>query len=226
METPAQEEYRMLSQMASDKIKAYVVENNLKAGDQLPTERNLAEVLEVSRPVIREALGTLEALGLIVKKQGKGIFLKDPNFSVLFNEMMTVWKQDENSLEQLLNFRIILEQASVEHIIEHSQPGDLESLYEIIVQSEQPAISFSEFIKLDYLFHRKLLSLTRSPLFTQLTDVINKYFYGIETKKKLDGSVPDYPITIKQHRRIVELLQAKDKEGAAQMLKVHLSGRS
>lgn len=226
METLAQEEYKMLSQMASDKIKAYIVENNLKAGDQLPTERNLAEVLEVSRPVIREALGTLEALGLIVKKQGKGIFLKDPNFSVLFNEMMTVWNQDENSLEQLLNFRVILEQASVEHIIEHSQPGDFESLFEIIVQSEQPSVTVSEFIKLDYLFHRNLLSLTCSPLFTQLTDVINKYFYGIEANKKLDGSIPDYSITIQQHRRIVELLQAKDKEGAAQMLKVHLTGRS
>ena len=225
MEPIAQDEYRMLSRMVGDKIRGYIADKGLKAGDQLPTERDLAEQLEVSRPVIREALGTLEALGLIVKRQGKGIFLTDPNFSVLFHEMMGVWQQDEGSSEQLLQFRVLLEQASVESIIELAEEADFERIYALIAQSEQETLTLSEFIKLDYLFHRELLSLTCNPLFSQLTDVINKYFHWVETSKLKDGSFPGREETIRQHRDLVRLLQEKDKEGAVQLLKTHLAGR-
>jgi len=225
MEPLAQDEYRMLSRMAYDKIKAYIADNHLKAGDKLPTERFLSEQLEVSRPVIREALGTLEALGLIVKQQGKGIYLTDPNFSALFQEMMGVWQQGENSLEQLLQFRFLLEQASMEFIVEHAVEADFERLYALIAQSEQEAVTLSEFIKLDYLFHRELLSLTRNPLFSQLTDVINKYFHEIETRKLKDGSFAGKQDTIQQHRDIVRFLQEGNKEAAVQLLKIHLTGR-
>lgn len=225
MKPLAQDEYRMLSQMACDKIRGYIADNRLIAGDRLPTERDLAEQLEVSRPVIREALGTLEALGLIVKRQGKGIFLKDPNFSALFQEMMGVWQQDETSVEQLLQFRIMLEQASVESIIEQAEAADFERLYALIDQSEQETVTLSEFIKLDYLFHRELLSLTRNPLFSQLTDVINKYFHWIEAIKLKDGDLLGKDNTIRQHRDIVRSMQAKDKEEAVQLLRIHLTGR-
>lgn len=170
-------------------------------------------------------MGTLEALGLIVKRQGKGIFLTDPNFSVLFHEMMGVWQKDENSSEQLLQFRILLEQASVESIIDLAEAADYERLYALIDQSEQESLTLSEFIKLDYLFHRELLSLTGNPLFSQLTDVINKYFHWVETTQLKSGSFPERQETIRQHRDLVRLLQDKDKEGAVQLLKTHLAGR-
>lgn len=225
MEPLAQDEYQMLSRMACDKIKKYIADNRLKAGDRLPTERDLAEQLEVSRPVIREALGILEGLGLIVKRQGKGIYLKDPNFTVLFQEMMGVWRQEEHSAEQLLQFRILMEQAAVESIIEQATETDYERLYALIAQSQQDPLSISEFIKLDYLFHRELLSLSGNPLLAQLTDVIHTYFHRVESDKLKDGSSPERQNTIRQHTDIVRFLQAKDKDGAAQLLKIHLIGK-
>lgn len=57
MEPIAQDEYRMLSRMVGDKIRSYIADKGLRAGDQLPTERELAESLEVSRPVIRGSVG-------------------------------------------------------------------------------------------------------------------------------------------------------------------------
>lgn len=219
-----QDEYRMLSRMACDKIKGYIADNHLKSGDRLPTERELAEQLEVSRPVIREALGTLEALGIIVKRQGKGIYLKDPDFSALFHEMMGVWKQDENSLEQLLQFRVLLEQASVASIIEHAEEADFERLYALIAESEREGTTISEFIKLDFLFHKELLDLTRNALFSQLTDVVNEYFHWVEMNRLKIGDKVGIQKTIQQHREIVRLLQVKDREAATQLLKVHLAG--
>ncbi|GGD56383.1 FadR/GntR family transcriptional regulator [Paenibacillus nasutitermitis] len=224
MERILEDEYRMLSRLACDKIRGYVSDNRLKAGDRLPTERALAEQLEVSRPVIREALGTLEALGLIVKRQGKGIFLKEPNFTVLFHEMMGVWQQDEKNAGQVLQFRVLLEQAAVTPIIEHADDADYERLHALIDESEREGLSHSDFIKLDYRFHSELLGLTRNVLFIQLTDVVNKYFHWAETSNRTDRSIDGIQRTVRQHREIVRSLQAKDKEGAERLLKAHLAG--
>ncbi|RED52790.1 FadR/GntR family transcriptional regulator [Cohnella phaseoli] len=224
MERILEEEYRMLSRLACDKIRGYIADNRLKAGDRLPTERALAEQLEVSRPVIREALGTLEALGLIVKRQGKGIFLKDPNFSVLFHEMMGVWQQDEDSADQVLQFRVLLEQAAVAPIIEQADDADYERLSALIAESEKEGVSHSDFIRLDYLFHSELLGLTRNALFIQLTDVVNKYFHWVEASSRSNRMLDGIQRTIRQHREIVRALQAKDREGASRLLKMHLTG--
>jgi len=222
MERILEDEYRMLSRLACDKIKGYIADNRLKAGDRLPTERALAEQLEVSRPVIREALGTLEALGLIVKRQGKGIFLKDPDFSVMFHEMMGVWQQDEESAEQVLQFRVLLEQAAVPTIIEHAEAADYERLYALIAESEREGLSLVEFIRLDYLFHSELLRLTQNALFIQLTDVVQKYFRWVETSSRQGRTLDGVQRTIVQHRAIVRSLQEKDREGAERLLKAHL----
>ncbi|MFD0713545.1 FadR/GntR family transcriptional regulator [Paenibacillus sp. GCM10027626] len=218
-----QDEYQMLSRMACDKIKSYIAEHQLKAGDRLPTERDLAEQLEVSRPVIREALGTLEGLGLIVKRQGKGIFVQDPNFTALFHEMMGVWQQDEQSFEQVLQFRVLLEQAAVAPIIEHAKAEDYERLTALIDRSEQAGTTASEFIRLDYLFHQELLRLTGNPLFVQLTDEVNRYFHWVETSNLQEGVMPGVQETIRQHRLIVQSLQSQDKELAAEWIKQHLT---
>ena len=223
MEPVLQDEYRMLSRLACEKIRGYIDQRQLKAGDKLPTERELAAQLEVSRPVIREALGTLEALGLIVKRQGKGIFLREPDFSVLFQEMMEVWRQDADSAEQLLQFRILLERASVESIIEQAAESDFERLHALIDQSEQEGLSINEFIRLDYLFHRELLGLTGNPLFSQLMDVINKYFLWVESNKANEGALPGMALTIRQHRELVQLMESREKEAAVRLLTKHLT---
>lgn len=224
MDLSVQEEYRMLSRLAGDKIRGYIAENGLKTGDRLPTERDLAERLEVSRPVIREALGTLEALGLIVKRQGKGIFLSDPNFSILFQEMMEVWQRNEANLEQMMQLRRMLEEAAVNSIIEHADETDYDKLDALIDIAERDSASVVEFVKLDYQFHRDLLALSRNSLFTQLTDVVNRYFHEVETRWIRDRGLPGKQKTIREHRELVRLFREKDRAGAARLLRIHLTG--
>ncbi|WP_415783386.1 FadR/GntR family transcriptional regulator, partial [Lederbergia lenta] len=55
----------------SDNLRQYIVENKMTTGDKLPSERDLAEMLAVSRVIIREALRTLESTGIIIIKHGE-----------------------------------------------------------------------------------------------------------------------------------------------------------
>ncbi|TNJ67919.1 FadR family transcriptional regulator [Paenibacillus hemerocallicola] len=214
----------MLKNMACYKIKDYVAANRLKPGDKLPTERDLALTLGVSRPVIREALGTLEALGYIYKKRGKGIFVKEADLSSLFQEMLFLWSNIDNQSDNLLEFRIILEQAAVGQIVDRAGAGELklDRIAGLIEEAERAPLSKKEFAKHEYNFHRELLSLTGNPMFIQLTDVINKYFQMIATKNMDNDSTVGVAESIQDHRAIVELLKRKDKNGAAGKIRDHL----
>lgn len=214
----------MLKNMACYKIKDYVAANRLKPGDKLPTERDLALALGVSRPVIREALGTLEALGYIYKKRGKGIFVKAADLSSLFQEMLFLWSNVDNQSDNLLEFRIILEQAAVAHIVDRAGAGDvdLERISGMVDEAERAPLTKKEFAKHEYSFHRELLSMTGNPIFMQLTDVIHKYFQMVELKNKDNDSSDGVEGSIRDHRAIVELLKNKDKNGAANMIRSHL----
>ncbi|MDF2722383.1 MAG: GntR family transcriptional regulator [Paenibacillus sp.] len=224
MEQITSEDYMILKNMACEKIKSYILSNQLQPGAKLPTERNLAEVLGVSRTVVREALGMLETLGYIEKTQGKGIFVKEPDLSPLFQEMLLHWSGHEDQGRNIRNFRIILEQAAVEWISKNATSADLNRLYTVIEESEQRPLTIKEFIKHDYRFHRELLSMTDNPLFIQLTDVIHKYFQLIEMKEQYRVN-PQEAIakTNKEHRKIVDCLIAKDRNGAVQTILHHFN---
>ncbi|MEW6376401.1 MAG: GntR family transcriptional regulator, partial [Thermodesulfobacteriota bacterium] len=69
------QKYRKSVEIAQQ-IKSLIVNKNLKPGDKLPTERELTSIFSVSRPALREALRSLDMMGLIEIHQGKGTFVK------------------------------------------------------------------------------------------------------------------------------------------------------
>jgi GntR family transcriptional repressor for pyruvate dehydrogenase complex len=224
MEKISTEDY-ILKNRVCDNIKQYMIDNQLQPGAKLPTERNLAEILGVSRTVVREALGTLETLGYIDKTQGKGIFVKQPNLTPLFQEMLLHWGGNKDQFRAICEFRLILEQAAVEWIIANASSADFQQLIEIIDESERKPLTRKQFIKYDYQFHQELLRLTGNPLFTQLTDVINKYFQYVALKENENTSQVVYSseITNGEHRRLIACMQAKDREGAVRTIREHFS---
>ena len=217
---------RMLSRMAYEKIRGYIADNRLQAGDRLPTERELARLLEVSRPVVREALGTMEAIGLIEKKQGSGIFIKDPDFSTLFQEMLDVWGRDDEDGRGMLQFRVLLEQAAVTPILERALERDFDRLEELIAEAEADHIADADFIRLDYRFHKELLELTGNAFFVQLTGTVNAYFQWVETNRAKEAGLPGKALTLKEHRDIVRALRHRDGDEARRLIRRHLTGEA
>lgn len=77
--------YRQLEHSITEAIRA----GELKPGDKLPTEEALAEELALSRPVVRQAYGSLVAGGFIVRKRGRGSFVKAQNLGNLANKILS-----------------------------------------------------------------------------------------------------------------------------------------
>nr|NIO41766.1 GntR family transcriptional regulator [Burkholderiales bacterium] len=103
-----------LADQAAEAIKRFILEEHLKSGDQLPSEMELSEALAVSRNIIREALTTLVAEGIIVKHSGRGTFVRDFDRERVASTLSAVIGQRAVSARELDEFRIALEIGALE----------------------------------------------------------------------------------------------------------------
>ena len=97
-----------LRQQTIETLKRLIITENLQAGDQLPSERELSEVLAVSRNVVREALSALVAEGIVVKRAGRGAFVADFDRTQL-NTQLSLSLTDNGEFQQLKEARAVLE---------------------------------------------------------------------------------------------------------------------
>ncbi|WP_135550571.1 FadR/GntR family transcriptional regulator [Paenibacillus cymbidii] len=219
---PQAEDFKALSRMVSDRIKEYIVQSGLQPGDRLPPERKLAETLAVSRPVVRESLSHLETLGLVDKRQGRGVFVKEQSLSRLFQEMMFISGNDKERRRHLLEFRAALEQAAIVRIVGKVKSKELEPLLRIVEEAGGAETS-GEFGRLDLEFHRKLIALSDNPYLVQLTDVIDGYFALLGSNDSPEELAPDNKKkTLREHRKLVELLKAGKRGQTLDLLQEHL----
>lgn len=91
-------------------------EQNIRPGDRIPSERELAEKLAVGRSTIREALRSLELLGLIKTRRGEGTFLADPKKHRMVELLSTFILQDNKSQEDVRETMCIHETAAIQQI--------------------------------------------------------------------------------------------------------------
>ena len=81
-----------------DEIRNYIYKNNLKAGDKLPTEMEMCEMLGVSRNVLREAIKSLEITGIVSSKPGVGIIIRDFNVDYIMSTFINSFADGDHCL--------------------------------------------------------------------------------------------------------------------------------
>ena len=135
METPLEAiKQRRLYQDVVRQIRNLIDEGTLKPGDRLPSERELAEQLQVSRSSLREAMRTLELQGLVVSRPGAGTFVSnDTNGSVA--DALTAYLADgKDALKDVFEMRHILEPQMAALAAGRATPEDLQRLEQMLTQ--------------------------------------------------------------------------------------------
>lgn len=97
-------------------IRKMISQENIRPGDRIPSERELAETLKVGRSTIREALRSLELLGLIETRRGEGTFLSDYRNHRLVEVLSTFILQDNQSQKDVWETRLIHEISAIRTI--------------------------------------------------------------------------------------------------------------
>jgi DNA-binding FadR family transcriptional regulator len=217
-----------LTLRVADAIKAYIVSENLSPGAQLPSERNLSELLAVSRNVVREGLSILVAEGVIVKKPGKGIFVREMAETSLAQMGGEILKQERERYEAIREARAAVEIGAIGLIVSRVTEEDLEQLEQSVFDLEQKALAEETFLREDMQFHLTLLSSARNEFLLQWSPMVEETMrLWMYQEDSLAGAVKprmskkDGARVAAEHRAILEAIRKGDVEASRKLLKAH-----
>ncbi|BBU39685.1 FadR/GntR family transcriptional regulator [Aeribacillus composti] len=203
-----------LSQQVLEQLIQLLVSGKLKPGDKLPSEIELMEQLEVSRPVLREALRSLETLDIITRKPRGGTYINDKVGSDPFKAMLAV---SINNVPAIIEARMTLELGLVTIAAEKITDQQLKKLKDTIDQIREHADSNYGF--LDKEFHRIIALSANNPIVEGM--IISLLITHEKTDSLIKYREPD--ITIEHHLAIYEALKNRDPVEAFKQMYRHLS---
>lgn len=201
-----------------DHIKQYIIENNLKPGDPLPPEGQLADDLGVGRGSVREAVKSLQSLGIIDVQHGTGISVRELNFDPMLETFKFGMRFDARTIAELLQIRILLETAAIGMAVEKIDEASLLELENLLTQWEIYNSQGKPFTELDEEFHRIFYSVLDNHSLMQLLDVFWNAFWELEISNTL---TPDPIKELQKHREIFDAVKARDAALARTRLMEH-----
>lgn len=213
-----------LVDQVEDKLLNYFKEKDMRKGDPIQNEKELAASLGVSRSVLREALSRLKMMGIIETRTRRGMILSEPSILGGMKRVVDPRILSEDSLFDILGFRIVLEIGICSEIFRKITPRDIESLEEIvnvgIVYENNEYAPFSEFA-----FHTKLYQITGNKTITEFQNIIHPVMTFV--KDKFQDFLAPINIQLKKEGRIVthqdllRYLKENDEDGYRKALEQH-----
>src|SRR5574340_356427 len=133
-------------------IEGLLERGELKPGDQLPPERQLAEQLQVSRASVREALRSLELLGIVETRAGGGTFVRHMQPDDLARPLTSLISRG-HTIADVIDVRGLLEPAIAERAARHIAPAEISELREILAAQEKKVAAGDPYVEEDTRFH-------------------------------------------------------------------------
>ncbi len=222
-------------ELVLDRIETQIVSGALRAGERLPPERELAAMLGVSRPAVREALRVLEAAGAVRSKVGKGpdsgtTIDRVPSDAISRLLRLHV-ALGSFEIEDVVETRVVLERASVILACRNPRPENLERMQEALVAMGAPDVDRATFNQSDTDFHVALADAGGNRLMSDVTGAIRESvrmpILATMTAMSEAGeegwpSVRDGLLA--DHYAIFAAVQAGRGEVAADLLEAHIRG--
>ena len=192
----------------------------LKPGDKLPSERELAEMLQVSRSSIRDAIRGLELMGLVEPRQGAGTIVRELSTEPLINPFANALKRRQELVSELLDFRKMLEPPLAARAATHASADEISELEEIL-QRQVDKVSLGEVaIAEDAEFHYNIALASGNSVVLKVLDIVMDLLKDTRTRSlQLEGR-PEKSLA--GHRRILSAIKRHDAEAAKAAMRRHI----
>lgn len=200
--------------LAQKRLREYIDEHGLRPGDGLPSEGALAEELGISRISLREATRSLQTLGVIEARPGKGLFVSAFSFRPILDQLPYGLSVNGASLHEVLVVRETLEEGLLETAAERIGPDDLDELDALVDRMER--LAGRELADADKDFHLRLFRPLGNELLTHLIEI----FWVLSDRLRGSGlGAPAASHVAAIHRAIVTAL--RKGEGAREAMSAH-----
>lgn len=210
-----------LSDQIIQQIKEMIEKGILKPEDRLPSERDLALKLGVSRLPLREALKTLQFINVLEVRPGEGYVVKGLDTIKLLDILDEACEPAQDTLNDLKEIRITLEMKAVELACTRRTEKDLARLLSAIEDMEKNIDSEDKEISASIDFHNAIMKASHNKLFVAIlacfSDIIN------EGRAKSWLVKDRYRKAIEEHKIIYEAIKKRDVKAAMECMEIHLA---
>ena len=207
-----------------EKIQQMIIDGTLKVGDRLPPERELTEQLGVGRPALREALKSLEILGLIESRHGSGNYVVNHVQKSSFKPLSISFLLNNGSPSDVLDMRYCLECYAVRIAAEKADETDVQRLNGLI-DNMKAADTAAEKASADLDFHFEIVKISGNLLFRNTLESLSFLMDNfIEHSLQLSYFGQDSVENVyREHLSIIEAIAAHNADAAEAAMKKHLS---
>lgn len=208
-----------------EEIRHLILEGGLSPGDRLLSERELAVELKVSRTVIREALKSLEMLGIVEVKAG-GTFIKEPELNGMYHTLSYTMALDSVSIIELLETRKIIEIQAIKLAALRRTSTDLAIISEILEEMKQALKEndLNKSVDADHKFHSYLVKSSQNKVLSIMMDATSDLFREVLsiTREKLGQYSGMDKAIYAQHYSIYKAVKDQNVGNAEKIMTEHL----
>jgi GntR family transcriptional repressor for pyruvate dehydrogenase complex len=215
---------RRLYEQIIEQIQRQLLAGTLRPGDQLPSERELAEQFGVSRTAVREAVKALREKGLVEIQLGKGTFVTDglDGMSQVMRDSLSwiVEVGSKNGMFDLVEIREVLEPGIAELAATKFQPEEIEAMQQAVAVMDRSMDNADVYVEADLDFHLALAEATQNPLIIIL---LNPIVDLLREQRKQIFQVEGGPQRGQMHhKRILEMVTSRNGRAAREAMIAHL----
>lgn len=203
-------------------VRQLIISSNLKPGDKLPSEAKLAETYGVSRTVVREAIASLRADGLVEPRRGAGVFILKPA-EIVAQPFQDIDHARISQIVELVELRTAVESEAAALAAVRRSAAQEETIIERHNEVHARIVGGASTIEADFALHLAIAEATNNPRFSDFMQLIGTN--AIPRSNLQPPPSPDYLAQIHQeHDRIVTAISNREPEAARAAMREHLLG--
>ncbi|MGC2235001.1 MAG: FadR/GntR family transcriptional regulator [Pyrinomonadaceae bacterium] len=210
------------SEEVVSRLREMIHRGELRSGDRLPPERDLAKLLGVSRPTLRAGIRSLTAVGALKSKQGAGTFVVEADASPALdsNPLRLLASLHGFSSAEMFEARLSLEMAIAGLAAERATGDQLasmaEELAEMFASIEEP----EEYLVHDMRFHQTIAAASGNRILTALMNMVATILFDVRSKTV--HRAHDLKESSEMHRQIYRAIRERNAEAARNAMRDHL----
>ena len=201
-----------LTKSVVESFKAQFLSGALKPGQALPSERELAAQLNVSRTTVRDAITALRVMGLVEVKQGKCATVTAPSLENILEPLMMVFPMEQANILNLLELREIFEPQCVALATKRTAPNELQQIGEHLKEMRCRQGDTIRYAEADYDFHQAIMRATHNEMIIVFTTVFRNLLFSLQKRM---AALPEPEPLLRTHERVYEAMLLGDSRQAA-----------
>jgi len=198
-----------------------IKQRSLQEGDKLPSERQLCEIIGVSRPILREALKALQVMNIIDIRQGAGAYVKSLEPEEVIEHLDIVFHLDSSLYKDLYEARRILESSVVRIAASIITDEEIDAIEENIRQAAESIDDPEAFFQRDLEMHEMILKASGNRVIPIFMQSVNKL--SLLMREKTNARPMIRQKTMNDHKLILKALKDRDPDAAAKAMDQHIA---